>query len=96
MKPALRIAKSHVPLIASGTASCCVVQRIATTPVEHSAREPVRLQPIPWGKPDPVLARALCWQIRELMPETVIPFNPLTPLTHRKLRTYLREHGFSH
>jgi hypothetical protein len=81
MKPALRLARSHVP------------PERSPAPVERIAREPVRLQPIPWGKPDPALARSLCWQIRELMPDTVIPFNPIT---HRKLRTYLREHGFIH
>jgi hypothetical protein len=81
MKPLFRLVDSHVP------------PERSPPPPQRITRQPVQLQPIPWGQPDPDLARAVCWHIRDAMPDTVIPFNPVT---HRKLRTYLREHGFTH
>jgi hypothetical protein len=81
MKAKFRLIDSHVQLERS------------PPPPARVKREPMRLEPIPWGKPDPALARGVCRHIRDAMPETVIAWNPIT---HRKLRTYLREHGFTH
>jgi len=62
-------------------------QRTRDTVAERIARKPVALVRIPWGKPDPALARAVCQHIVEATPPTVIPANPITGA---KLRRVLR------
>lgn len=54
------------------------------------SRTPVQLQPIPWGKPDKALARALGQHVRDSTPAIVIPFNPRT---HARVRRVLRSLG---
>ncbi len=50
--------------------------------------KPVQLSPIPWGKPDPALGRALCRHIAEFTPPVLIPCNPFTESkTRRALRS---------
>lgn len=51
------------------------------------------LTPIPWGKPDPKLAKSLCRLIVDATPAIVIPFNPLN---HFRVRRALRSFGIHH
>ena len=55
-------------------------------------RQPVRLAPIPWGKPDPSLATGVMHSLARTTPPHAIPFN--TAL-NRRLREFLRSHGFA-
>jgi hypothetical protein len=52
--------------------------------------QPVRLQPVQFGKRDSALARVVCNAIVEAAPVTVIRFNPLT---HARMRRDLRSLG---
>lgn len=53
----------------------------------------VQLSPIPWGKRDPELGRALCRHIVDATPPIVIPVNFLTDF---RVRSWLRTHGIHH
>jgi hypothetical protein len=53
-------------------------------------RVPVQLRPVPFGQPDPALARGLCQHLADATPPTVIRFNPLT---NGRLRRVLRSFG---
>lgn len=68
------------------------VPPVKETPVaiQHN---PVQLVPVPWGKPDPELARAVCWHLVEATPPTLIPANPCT---NAALRAFLRSHHIEH
>ena len=77
---------------------------VALAPVTDSHRPPlrnpteppsksVRLTPIPWGKRDQALARAVCDHIADAMPPVVIRFNPIT---HRRVCAFLRSYGIAH
>lgn len=61
--------------------------------IEAVRKAPVSLTPIPWGKPDPVLGRAICAHIAEVTPPIVIPCNPIT---EAKTRRTLRSHAIAH
>jgi len=61
--------------------------------VKPVTRVPVQLKPIEWGKPDPQLAKALCWHISDAPPAIVIRFNPFT---HRRIAAFLRSCGIVH
>lgn len=43
---------------------------------ERIAPKGAALQPIPWGQPDRLLGRAVCWNVLDATPPTVIPFDP--------------------
>lgn len=53
---------------------------------------PVELAPIPWGRPDARLARAVCEAMADAMPPIVIRWNPRN---HDRIRRWLRSHGVS-
>lgn len=55
--------------------------------------ERLRLMPIPWGKRNEQLGKALCQQIVEATPPTVIHANTIT---HARLRRCLRSLGIHH
>lgn len=44
--------------------------------IQRVPRKPVALSPIPWGKPDPALARAVCQHLVDVMPPTVVAWRP--------------------
>lgn len=47
---------------------------------------PVRLaRNIPWGKPDPLTARAIVWSAQRVNPPIVIPWHPKETRTRRCL-----------
>lgn len=65
----------------------------APSSVESVRKVPVTLTPIPWGKPDRKLGRAVCRHIAEFTPPTVIPYNPLT---EQRVRRVLRSMHIVH
>lgn len=60
---------------------------------EYTAPERLRLAPIAWGKRNEALGKALCQQIVEATPPTVIHANTIT---HARLRRCLRSLGIHH
>ena len=66
---------------------------VAAVPVSDVRRVPVQLTPIPWGKPDPVLARGVCQHIADFTPPIVIPYNPLS---EQRVRRVLRSMHIVH
>ena len=56
-------------------------------------RPGVQLTPIPWGKPDRALARAVCQHLVDANPRIAVDFNPFH---HRRLIAFLRSHGIAH
>ena len=57
-----------------------------------SNRQPLRLLPIQWGKPDKELATGVLYSLARTTPQHAIPFNPVL---NRRLRTFLCQHGFA-
>jgi hypothetical protein len=57
------------------------------------AHKPLTLRPIQWGTPDAALARGVCRHLIEATPALVIPANPLS---HARLRAWLRSNHIEH
>jgi hypothetical protein len=55
--------------------------------------QPLTLSPIRWGERDTALAQMVCRHIVDATPPIEIPANPIT---HARVRAYLRSHHIEH
>lgn len=53
---------------------------------------PVRLTPIAWGQPNPLMGQVICRHLVDANPPITLPFNPLKDRTIRKELRRLRIH----
>jgi hypothetical protein len=66
---------------------------LSDIPLPVPPRPGVQLQPIPWGKPDPKLARIVLRNIVDTTPPTIVPFNPRI---EARIRSDLRKARVDH
>lgn len=60
---------------------------------ESVRHNPLVLSPVAWGKSDGVLAKMVCQSIVNATPPITLLFNPLT---HNRLREWLKARGIEH